>query len=59
MSKAKTCPKCERFFNPKFSGTQWGSIVICTDCYVYEQIKFDTSNTKLRNIAAAPNKGDY
>lgn len=57
MSKAKNCPKCERFFNPKFGGQAWGNTVICNDCFIYEKLKFDNLNTALRNIATAPNKG--
>jgi hypothetical protein len=56
MSKAKNCPKCDRFFNPKFGGQQFGNLIICTDCYVSEQIKFNNLNTALRNMATAPNK---
>lgn len=57
MSKAKNCPKCNRFFNPKFSGKEWENTFICTDCYLREQLKIDTANTAFRKIAATPNQG--
>lgn len=58
MSKARNCPRCKRFFNPKFSGKELDGAIICTDCWVSEQLKDAITNTKLRNAATATNNSN-
>ncbi len=58
MSKAKNCPRCERFFNPKFSGKDWQGTIICTDCWVSQQLKDTALNTKLHDTTTAANNGN-
>ena len=59
MAKARPCPKCNQFFNPKFFGQKWGDTIICSNCWVYEKIKFDNQNTPLANSLAPRNQGQH
>jgi len=59
MAKARKCPSCEHFFNPKFSGRKWGNTEICLDCYLRNQIKFQVKNTPLGNAVVTPNQGEH
>lgn len=59
MAKARPCPRCSKYFNPKFFGRQWGDTIICSDCYIYHQIKFDTQNTTLGQVLPVKNQGNH
>lgn len=57
MAKALPCPRCDKYFNPKFSGKKWGNELLCLDCYFRNQIKFQVKNTPLENAVVEPNQG--
>jgi hypothetical protein len=55
MAKARPCPKCSKFFNPKFFGQKWGDTIICSDCWLRQKLKDDKQNTPPRNTSATGN----